>query len=897
MEIQDVSHEPSSHRDTSPKIEDGIVPNLVEDSDSPGEDSSQTSYDRLAILPKDPVSGDQIDSKLPCSSYHSVPYEPFAYQQNEDGNIAHVIPIEKFQESFRSIPYESADGATSRDDDRIDDRLPSSAPSFSEGSLQEIPYQHEASSRSFHSESETREETAILSLPDAPDDEDESTFPGVPSEVSPDARAQGLFFFMSYEPYESESDFRVAFPSLPSDSFPGIPQESESSLREELAESEPSLHQEQPRDNSNPTPKQELSSKARPSKRVQDIFSEIDKIDIDKIQLRPDTTKYLETLNGYLQCFERLQVVYAEADQDGILADHKIQNISKSMPAQVSQYGKQIRNIVELYDAAALVLPVFISKVRGLVASVQRELKSEDIHFVLPPGENKLKGRRRAQEKATKYISIKYPGAPESWLYDIVRGSVVFSDASQLLYFLGRLQADRSIKIVKSKNRFRSPALSGYRDWMLQIQFSAVVHPRNSHRQENCDCWNVPHICELQLHHKAIKEADAQLGSHRYYEFLREYYDGSTGSLEERLEDLRMISDGHNSLNLNFLKQVIQNPVGIERMDRLASLFADHVNDYRLAMVIANATRSIEMKNVYTKLGKILQQQGRLNDAMEMYLRDLDIRLETLGKDHEDIQWAYSNIATVLSEQGRYGEALNMYQESLKIQLQVLGHDHADTAKTYNGMALVLGRKGKYDESMAMHREALDIQLKVLGQGHPDIAASYFGLASVMQKKNCKSKTALTTYDCALKIRLKSLGRDHPEVATVYFNIGNILLEQNRYKEAKNTFQQVIDIRIKTLGRYHSLTAQAYHALSKTHYNMAMVFSRQGRLDGALKLFQQALDIQIKIRGPSHPATGRIYKTMARILEQQFKRDEAKKMLKLARKCQKDTAPLVEHNA
>ena len=57
------------------------------------------------------------------------------------------------------------------------------------------------------------------------------------------------------------------------------------------------------------------------------------------------------------------------------------------------------------------------------------------------------------------------------------------------------------------------------------------------------------------------------------------------------------------------------------------------------------------------------------------------------------------------------------------------------------------------------------------------------------------------------------------------------------------------------------------------------------------------LDIQIKIRGPTHPATGRIYKTMARILEQQFKRDEAKKMLKLARKCQKDTAPLVEHNA
>jgi len=869
------------NRDASPVLLDGVPydssdgtkahPGVtIQDSDSAVPSLSEGSFHGIPYQ----LSESDVRNPPALSSFQEIPYES-SHKISEEDTFPGVPddPSPNNNASEDTTPNEPFESDSSLREGNVGKAFPS-LPSDAFPGVPDDPSPNHASDptpyEAVESDTSLRGGNIREAFPSLPSD----AFPSVPDEPSSNVSEDTT----PYEPFQSDSSLRggnvrEAFPSLPSDAFPGVPDEpseSESSLRD---------HPIQPQDVATPPTNEEdltpteKETKIGSNQRVQEIFAEIDQIDIGKIKLRPDTTRYLETLNGYLQCFERLQEVYAEVDQDHVLADHKIQGIQRQLPQQ-SKYGKPVRNIVELYEVATVVLPIYISKVRGLVASVSKDLKSgpEDIQFLLPPGEKKLKERRRAWEKAKKYNTKRKPGAPESWLYDIVRGSVVFENANQLLYFLGRIESDQSIQIVKSKNRFRNPTLSGYRDWNLQIQFSTVI---NGHI--------APHICELQLHHKVIKETDTELGSHRYYEFLREYYDNSTGSLEERLEDLRMISDG-GSLNLEFLKEVIQNPVGIERMNRLAILFLDHVNDYRLAMVIANATRESDISNVHTQLGNILNKQGRLEDAMEMYLQDLDIRLEKLGSDHPDLQLAYGNIANVLRDQGRHGEAINMYRISLNIKRAALGRYHADTARSYNGIAHVLFNQGKYEESMAMHREALDIQLKVLGQGHPDTATSYAGLASTSHKQGHFSN-ALKMCDIALKIRLKALGRDHPDVATIYFNIGNILLEQSKHKGARNAFQQALDIRIKTLGQYHSLTGQVYHSISKTHYSMALVLSKQGRLDEALRLFQQALDIQIKIHGRTHPAAGRIYKTMARILDKQLKREAAERMRQLARRC------------
>jgi hypothetical protein len=46
------------------------------------------------------------------------------------------------------------------------------------------------------------------------------------------------------------------------------------------------------------------------------------------------------------------------------------------------------------------------------------------------------------------------------------------------------------------------------------------------------------HICEVQVHHAAIKELDISIGSHEYYEYFRVLYAGSDGdkTVSDRLD-------------------------------------------------------------------------------------------------------------------------------------------------------------------------------------------------------------------------------------------------------------------------------------------------------------------------------------------------------------------------
>mmetsp|Transcript_14125 Transcript_14125/g.34232 ORF Transcript_14125/g.34232 Transcript_14125/m.34232 type:complete len:361 (+) Transcript_14125:100-1182(+) len=237
-------------------------------------------------------------------------------------------------------------------------------------------------------------------------------------------------------------------------------------------------------------------------KTVAEILADIDKSDIESISLRPNTKEYLETLQGYLQCFNGLQELYDKVDPEHELATHHMQDSSLPLQQQ-SIDGEPVRNLNELYEVAEEVYPVFVAKIDDLVNEVRNDLmcRADEIEFKLPDDDNKLKKMFRASEKARDDYSKKEPGPPVSWLYDIVRGSVLFGNGSHLLYFLQLLCSDSSIEIVKSKNRFQNPTLSGYRDWNLHIRISITDDDDDGED-------DIQHICELQLHHKIIKEAD-----------------------------------------------------------------------------------------------------------------------------------------------------------------------------------------------------------------------------------------------------------------------------------------------------------------------------------------------------------------------------------------------------
>ena len=131
-----------------------------------------------------------------------------------------------------------------------------------------------------------------------------------------------------------------------------------------------------------------------------------------------------------------------------------------------------------------------------------------------------LKGRDRAAAKARdEYKDKAEPFV--SWLFDVVRGSVLCETEADIVRLYEALEANPSVEVVRIKNRFNPPNFNGYRDVLMNVAVKV---------------GSVSHLCELQIHLKAIKDSEPMHKSHLTYEFFRSYFLGNADAVEDRLK-------------------------------------------------------------------------------------------------------------------------------------------------------------------------------------------------------------------------------------------------------------------------------------------------------------------------------------------------------------------------
>jgi hypothetical protein len=132
-----------------------------------------------------------------------------------------------------------------------------------------------------------------------------------------------------------------------------------------------------------------------------------------------------------------------------------------------------------------------------------------------------LKSKNRAQQKAEN----DYQG-DVARLLDIVRATFVCASEQQIVDVLRSMRAKHpSVKILRLKDRFLKPTPSGFRDLLLNIGV-----------QVNTPKGSSIFICEVQVHHAAMLRYDRENDSHSHYEFYREYFKGSTESVQKRIQ-------------------------------------------------------------------------------------------------------------------------------------------------------------------------------------------------------------------------------------------------------------------------------------------------------------------------------------------------------------------------
>mmetsp|Transcript_31811 Transcript_31811/g.77065 ORF Transcript_31811/g.77065 Transcript_31811/m.77065 type:complete len:845 (+) Transcript_31811:1045-3579(+) len=510
----------------------------------------------------------------------------------------------------------------------------------------------------------------------------------------------------------------------------------------------------------------------------------------------------------YLEVDEfRLIALHSLSNDSGggiVLSDYSSDDDSVQVKPEYQQQsisGKPVKTMDELLEAATLAQPHFRSLINKMLKKLDTKMDRTQSYREPVVSFMTLKERWRASEKAQDDYSKFVPGPAFSWLFDIVRGSIEFHSAAEVISFVGLLEQDHSIHIVKAKNRFQNPSLTGYRD--LNIQFQITINDR------------FKHICEIQIHHHAIKILDKELNTHKYYEYFRSYFAGATSSLKDRLDDLRLIG-GSGTVDEDYLNSLLPSCVDEERLERLGTLFEVQLTEYHW--------------------------------ASRTFANLLDLRISKYGKHHPSIARAYTSIGNVLKARGKLEDAVLCYKASLRSDQS----SAMVVASTYRGMAIILALEKQTDDATELFQSAVEILGNV-----SVVVGAYIDMANLL-RDNGECTRAMDLYQRALEITKNQYGEEHHQVATILQNMARISSREGAYDAAIKLYQKSLEISKRTLGEDHLSAAEIYQSLG-------LVLQQQGELDEAFGLYEKARKMYKKRLGEWHSLVADSYDMQASV--------------------------------
>ncbi|KAF7539263.1 hypothetical protein G7054_g2243 [Neopestalotiopsis clavispora] len=239
------------------------------------------------------------------------------------------------------------------------------------------------------------------------------------------------------------------------------------------------------------------------------------------------------------------------------------------------------------------------------------------------------------------------------------------------------------------------------------------------------------------------------------------------------------------------------------------------------------------VRKTLVSLGNSLRMQGKYQDAEDICraLLDSEEAVQEMGDN------LLHNLANVVAEQGRYQEAGQLYQQALENDLSKLAPDNPSTLLTMNNMAKNLVHQGKLSEGEEIFRRTLEKRTSILGPEHPDTMAASIEMALVLSRQGKHDEAGEMFRDCFQR-RIRVFGPEHPKTLNSAANVGHslykqvVLESQERYDEAEVMQREVFESRKLVLGSNHPKTLEAERNLQNL-LNRGAETERQSGSEGS----------------------------------------------------------------
>lgn len=139
--------------------------------------------------------------------------------------------------------------------------------------------------------------------------------------------------------------------------------------------------------------------------------------------------------------------------------------------------------------------------------------------------------------------------------------------------------------------------------------------------------------------------------------------------------------------------------------------FAEKAYVYYIRQVEANyGLNSVEVSNCYFIVGAFYLENNYLKKSIACYRKALDIRVRSLGKDHNSVADCYFNIAILFKMAGRKQRALTWLEYALNIRIQNNGEANKHVANIYELFGLVYEDLSQDKNSVRMFKKCLKIR-------------------------------------------------------------------------------------------------------------------------------------------------------------------------------------------
>ena len=269
---------------------------------------------------------------------------------------------------------------------------------------------------------------------------------------------------------------------------------------------------------------------------------------------------------------------------------------------------------------------------------------------------------------------------------------------------------------------------------------------------------------------------------------------------------------------------------------------------------------SAELATALDNLARMIEHQGRLDDAFPVKLESVGIRrAENDSASLSSLPYALNNLAVSYTYKGDYPRADSLMREAMEVERRIRGAGSMYAGNLLRAWASLKDEMGEKAMADSLVRESIRILRVALGPTHADYLRSVAMLAQLRYTSNDMEGTIATAREVEAQIG-KGLHEGEPSAASVLQALGLALDSLHQFAAADSALARSLAIRRTYMPPDHWAIAS-----SEAVYGYHL--GRMGRHAEAERILTAAYEKMAASRGADAHVTKRVAVRLAELME------------------------------